>query len=85
MGSNNIQMKMIDLLGDVLETEAMHDLLDHVVLGKLKSSLDSCIIERERLDNIKKNRKLFDHEEADWECLVQDIHALNRVIDYYGG
>ena len=49
---------MIDLLGDVLETEVMHDLLDHVVLGKLKSSLDNCIIERERLDNIKINRKL---------------------------
>jgi hypothetical protein len=78
-------MKMIDLLGDVLESEAMHDLLDHVMLGKLRSSLDSCIIERERLDNIKQNRELRYHEEADWECLVQDIHALNRVIDLYGG
>jgi len=78
-------MKMIDLLGDVLETEAMHDLLDHVVLGKLKSSLDSCIIERERLDNIKANRELLPHEEEDWKCAVLDIHALNRVIDYYGG
>jgi len=78
-------MKMIELLEDALESEAMHDLLDHVMLGKLRSSLDSCIIERERLDNIKANRELLLHEEEDWECLVQDIHALNRVIDLYGG
>jgi len=77
-------MKMIDLLGDVLETEAMHDLLDHVVLGKLKSSLDNCIIERERLDNIKTNRELKPHEEEDWNCVVQDIHALARVMNLYG-
>jgi len=76
---------MIELLEDALESEAMHDLLDHVMLGKLRSSLDSCIIERERLDNIKANRELLLHEEEDWECLVQDIHALNRVIDLYGG
>ena len=78
-------MKMIDLLGDVLESEAMHDLIDHVMLGKLRLSLDNCIIERERLDNIKANRELSLLEEDDWECLVQDIHALNRVIDLYGG
>ena len=76
-------MKMIDLLGDVLESEAMHDLLDHVMLGKLKSSLDSCVIERTRLDKIKEDRGILLHEE--WECLVRDIHALNRVIDLYGG
>jgi len=78
-------MKVIELLGNALETEAMHDLLDHVMLGKLRSSLDSCIIERERLDNIKANRELSLLEEDDWECLVQDIQALNRVIDLYGG
>jgi hypothetical protein len=78
-------MKMIDLLGDLLESPAMDDLLDQLVLLKLRSSLDSCIIERERLDNIKKNRELFDHEQDDWECLVQDIHALNWVIGLYGG
>jgi hypothetical protein len=78
-------MKMIDLLGDVLESEAMHDLLDHVMLGKLRSSLDNCVIERTRLDKIKEDRGLLLHEEEDWECLVQDIHALNRVIDLYGG
>lgn len=78
-------MKMIDLFGDVLESEAMHDLLDHVVLGKLRSSLDTCVAERERLDNIKTNRELLPHEEEDWNCVVQDIHALARVIDLYGG
>ena len=78
-------MKMIELLEDVLESEAMHELLDHVVQGKLKSSLDNCVIERKRLDKIKEDRGLYLHEEEDWECLVQDIHALNRVIDLYGG
>ena len=78
-------MKVIELLGNALESEAMHDLIDHVMLGKLRLSLDNCIIERERLDNIKANRELSLLEEDDWECLVQDIHALNRVIDLYGG
>jgi len=78
-------MKVIELLGNALESEAMHDLIDHVMLGKLRSSLDSCIIERERLDNIKANRELSLLEEDDLECLAQDIHALNRVIDLYGG
>lgn len=76
---------MIDLLESAIESEAMHDLLDHIMIGKLRSSLDSCIIERQRLDNIKENRGLLLHEEEDWNCLVQDIHALNRVIDLYGG
>ena len=76
---------MINLLESALESEAMHDLLDHIMLSKLKSSLDNCIIERQRLDKIKEDRGLYLHEEEDWECLVQDIHALNRVIDLYGG
>jgi len=78
-------MKVIELLGNALESEAMHDLIDHVMLGKLRLSLDNCIIERERLDNIKANRELSLLEEDDLECLAQDIHALNRVIDLYGG
>lgn len=78
-------MKIIDLLGSALETEAMHDVLDHVMLGKLRFSLDMCVFERQRLDNIKENRELLLHEQEDWECLVQDIHALKRIIEYYGG
>jgi len=76
---------MIDLLEDVLESEAMHDFLNQVCLIKLRSSLDNCVVERQRLDKIKEYRELLLHEEEDWECLVQDIHALNRVIDLYGG
>lgn len=77
-------MKIIELLGNALESEAMHDLLDHVVLGKLKESRDLFIKERKRLDFARTIRELKPHEEEDWECLVQDIHALNRVIDLYG-
>ena len=76
---------MIELLGDALETEAAHNLVDYIVLSKLKASRDMCVIERQRLDKIKEDRGLLLHQEEDWQCLVQDIQALNRVIDCYGG
>ena len=65
-----------------MKTNAMHDLLDAVVVERLKESRDICIEQRERLDKIK-NRE--PHQEEDWQELVQDILALNRVIKYYGG
>jgi len=77
-------MKVIDLLAKALEHEAVWDLMDAMVVHRLKESRDMYTMERERLDNIKANRELLLHEEEDWECLVQDIHALNRVIDIYG-
>lgn len=64
-----------------MKTEAMHDLLDAVVVERLKESRDICIEERNRLDKFE-NRK--PHQEEDWQELVQDIHALDRVINYYG-
>ena len=76
---------MIELLGDALETEAAHNLLDHIVLGKLKSSRDMAIAERDRLNAIKVHRELKEHEEKDWVEIVFDIHAFNRVIECYGG
>jgi hypothetical protein len=76
---------MIELLGDALETEAAHNLLDHIVLGKLKASRDMCVEDRDRLNRRKLDRDLTPREFNDWESLVFDIHALNRVIDYYGG
>ena len=76
---------MIELLGDALETEAAHNFVDHVVLGKIRYSRDICIEERDKLNNIKVHREWKPHEAGDWANLVFDIHAFNRVIDYYGG
>ena len=76
-------MKVIDLITKALEHEAAWDLVDTMVVHRLKESLALNIHERERLDEIKKHRELKEHEEVDWECLVQDIAAINRIIDYY--
>jgi len=73
---------MNKLFENLMKTPAMHDLLDAVVVERLKDSRDVCIQERERLDKID-NRKPF--QEEDWQSLVQDIHALDRIIEYYGG
>jgi hypothetical protein len=78
-------MNVQETLMNVLQTNAAVEIINELVLSALISSRDTCIVERARLDNIAKNRKLHEHEEMDWECLVQDIHALNRVIEYYGG
>ena len=65
-----------------MKSSAMHALLDAVVVERLKESRDICIEERERLDKIKNRQP---HQEEDWQELVQDIHALDRIINYYGG
>jgi hypothetical protein len=76
---------MIELLGDALETETAHNLVDHILLGKLRATRDYCIEERDRLNAVRIHREWRPHEAEDWTELVFDIQALNRVIDYYGG
>lgn len=78
-------MKILNLIEKALEHEAAWDLFDTVVVNRLKESRDLCVIERDRLDQIKTIRPLEPHEEEDWACLVLDIASLNRVIEYYGG
>ena len=73
---------MNKLIENLLKSPAMHDLLDAVVAERLKESRDICIAQRESLDKIKDRKP---HQEEDWQDLVQDIHALNRLINYYGG
>ena len=73
---------MNKLFENLMKSSAMHDLLDAVVVERLKESRDICIEERERLDKIKNRQP---HQEEDWQELVQDIHALDRIINYYGG
>ena len=73
---------MNKLIENLMKSPEMHELLDAVVAERLKESRDLCIEERERLDKISDHKP---HQEEDWQDLVQDIHALNRVINYYGG
>jgi len=78
-------MNVQEALANVLQTSAAVEIMNEVVLATLTSSMETLVAERERLDKTRETRELKYHEEEDWESLVQDIAALNRVIDYYGG
>lgn len=73
---------MNKLFENLMKTEAMHDLLDAVVVERLKESKDICIEERDKLNKLK-NREPY--QEEGLQDLIQDIHALDRIINYYGG
>ena len=77
-------MKPLELVMKAFDTDAGDDLIENIVVLYLKESRDLFVKDRERLDKIKTERGLQLHEEKDWEFLVQDIHALNRVLDLYG-
>jgi hypothetical protein len=77
-------MKPLELVMKAFDSEAGWDLLDNLTVLRLKESRDLFIKERERLDFVKTVRELKFHEEADWEALVLDIAAINRVLDIYG-
>ena len=77
-------MKPLELVMKAFDTAAGDDLLENIVAFKLKECRDLIIKERERLDNIKTIRELKPYEEDDWTSLVQDIVALNRVLEIYG-
>lgn len=78
-------MNAKEVMLDVLQTSAAVEVLNELVLATLLSSRQTCIEMRERLDGDRGIDHLTDKEMEDWESLVQDIVALNRVIDYYGG
>ena len=77
------EMKVIDLFTKALEHEAVWDLLDHIVVERLKQSRDMLVEERQKIDTIASKTVLQPHQYEDWVTLVQDIQALNHVIDYY--
>lgn len=67
-------------------TYAAVEITNEIVLAILQSSRDTCIEMRELLEAKRDRKGLWSTPEADdWESLVLDIAALNRVIDYYGG
>jgi len=73
---------MNKLFENLMRSPAMYDLMDAVVVERLKESRDICIEQREGLDKIKDREP---YQEEDWQDMVQDIHALDRLINYYGG
>ena len=77
-------MRPLELVMKAFDSAAGEDLLENIVVLKLKQCRDLNIEERKRLDNIKVNRELQLHEEEDWQALILDIAALNRVLDIYG-
>ena len=79
-------MNVAEVMRNVMQTSAAVEIMNELVLATLVSSRDTCIGMREILE-AKRKRKgyLNDREEEDWQMVVLDIAALDRVIDYYGG
>ena len=77
-------MRPLELVMKAFDSAAGEDLLDNIMALRLKQTRDMYIKERERLDEIAKYRTLEPHEADDWNTLVMDIAALNRVLDTYG-
>lgn len=78
-------MDVKDVMLSVLQTTAAAEIINEIVWNALQSSRDTCIELREKLDFKVGTGNATEVQMKDWESLVQDIAALNRVIDYYGG
>jgi hypothetical protein len=79
-------MDVKETLTGVLQTNAAVEIMNEIVLHALQSSRDTCVEMRERIEAKRDRKGQWSGPEAeDWASLVQDIAALNRVIDYYGG
>ena len=77
-------MKPRELVMKAFDTDAGYDLIENTVVLRLRESRDLFVKERERLDKIKTERGLQSHAAEDCGCLLQDIYALNCVLDVYG-
>ena len=78
-------MDVKETLTDVLQTNAAVEIMNEIVIHALQSSRDTCAERREELDFKGGTGNATEAQMKDWESLVQDIAALNRVINYYGG
>ena len=79
-------MNVNDILKNVLETSIAVEFTNEIVWAILQSSRETCIEMREQLEAERDRNGIWSTPEADdWESLVLDIAAFNRVIDYYGG
>ena len=77
-------MTPLELVMKAFDTEAGWDLLDNLTVLRLKESRDLFIKERDRLDTDRGMDHLTQAQLKDWECLVMDIAAINRVLEVYG-
>ena len=78
-------MDVENVVKNVMGTSAAVEVMNEIVLATLISSRETCIEMREYLDANRSIDHLTDAEMEDWQMIVLDIAALNRVIDYYGG
>lgn len=78
-------MNLKDAILSVVQSNAAEEVVNEMVLAALQSSRDTCIELREEIDLAASTGNATEPQMKDWESLVQDIVALNRVIDYYGG
>ena len=79
-------MDVKNIMLSVMQSNAAVEAINEVVLAALKSSRDICVEMREQVEAKRDSKGEWSGPEAeDWASLVQDIVALNRVINYYGG
>jgi len=78
-------MDVENVVKNVMGTSAAVEIMNEIVLATLISSRETCIEMRECLDANRSIDHLTDPEMEDWQMIVLDIAALDRVIDYYGG
>ena len=78
-------MDVKEVLLSAIQTTAALEVVNEIVWHALKGSRDTCIEMREELDLRVAAGTATAIQMKDWESLVQDIAALERVIDYYGG
>ena len=70
---------------EMYRTETIAQNVDGLTLISLKYSLQLC---KESRDDLNKKRDMKGWNagnQEDWNTVVQDIHALDRVIEFYGG
>lgn len=78
-------MDVKEVMKNVLQTTAAAEIINEIMWFTLKGSLETCVEMRQELDIIVSMGEATEVEMEDWERLAQDIAALERVIDYYGG
>ena len=57
---------------------------DELTLRRLKYSLQLCKETRDKMNKKRDMKGWTALNQQDWDDIVQDIHALERVIDFYG-
>lgn len=67
---------------EMYSTETIAQSVDGLTLISLKYSLQLC---KKSRDELNKKRDMNAGNQEDWNTVVQDIHALERVIKFYGG